>query len=280
MNHSRDNFGLEVDGPVYIPHLYNGKDKTFFMLQWDQSYESSPSTSPTINSIPNPQWLTGNFAGATYWDSTTNSLMPLTIYDPLSPLVSFVDVDGKTKTRHKSVSRQCNSADVYPGRAPAIRYAAISIRVGAGLFQYYNGITPNYNPGPGYAPWQNNLYWIQVQTFTGRSGIFKLDQNFGAKDRGTLQLGEARRYKQHHQSQWHSSEQSGQRDFLPGSAQRDGLGPGRGSYLLAANLILDNKVVVNTPHVVAGVDSWNARQLPDFARLFCHPLSAMPLSTT
>ncbi len=97
----RDNFGLQLDGPVRIPYLYNGKDKTFFMLQWDQSYESSPATSASVNSIPNPQWLTGNFAGAQYYGTpTTQSLMPLVIYDPLSPLVTFKDVDGKTKTAH------------------------------------------------------------------------------------------------------------------------------------------------------------------------------------
>ena len=45
-----------------------------------------PRALSTINSIPNPQWLTGNFAGAQYWDATTQSLGALTIYDPLSPL--------------------------------------------------------------------------------------------------------------------------------------------------------------------------------------------------
>ena len=92
--HKRDQFGVEVDGPFVIPHLYNGRDKTFFTLQWEQAYESLPSTSASINSIPNPQWLTGNFSGAqflyTYQNSgvnpcgsgVTQCLQPLIVYRP------------------------------------------------------------------------------------------------------------------------------------------------------------------------------------------------------
>jgi len=28
-------FGFELDGPVYIPKIYNGKDKTFFMASYE-----------------------------------------------------------------------------------------------------------------------------------------------------------------------------------------------------------------------------------------------------
>ena len=40
--HKRDQFGLELDGPVYIPHVYNGREKTFFLIQWEQAYENLP----------------------------------------------------------------------------------------------------------------------------------------------------------------------------------------------------------------------------------------------
>ena len=59
--HKRDQFGLEADGPVYIPHIYDGRNKTFFTLQWEQGYENLPNNSPNVSSIPDPNWLTGNF---------------------------------------------------------------------------------------------------------------------------------------------------------------------------------------------------------------------------
>jgi hypothetical protein len=180
--HSRDQFGAQLEGPVYIPHLYNGRDRTFFELQWEQQYESIPNTTPTIASLPDPKWLTGDFSNAQYYNSVTQSLMPLIIYDPLSPLVTFRDpLDGKTKTMHSP----------FPGNIiPKNRLDP----VGLGLAQYYGGIKPNYNPGAGYAPFQNNFYWIQVESDVARNGTIKLDQVFGDHDRATVRWGGFERF--------------------------------------------------------------------------------------
>ena len=186
--HRRDQFGVQLDGPIVIPHLYNGRDKAFFELQWDQSYESLPASSPTITSVPNPAWLTGNFQGATYFNTTTNTLLPLIIYDPLSPLTTFVDpADGKTKTTHQPFANNIIPTTCTP-IAPSTRCSTIN-PVGAALAQYYNGIVPNFNPGPGFAPYQNNLQFIQVETDISRNGTVKLDYTFSDKDRASLRWG-------------------------------------------------------------------------------------------
>ena len=180
--HKRDQFGLEVDGPVSIPHLYNGRDRTFFTAQWEQAYEALPNTGASIYSIPNPQWLTGNFAGAQFYNNVTKTLQPLIIYDPLSPLVSVVDpVDGKTKQAHSP----------FPGNMiPQSRLDPVGVAIG----QFYNQFTPNYNPGPGYAPFQNNYFYLPVENDITRNGLFKLDQVFGPRDRGTLRWTGFERY--------------------------------------------------------------------------------------
>ena len=172
--HSRDQFGLEADGPVVIPHLYDGRNKTFFTAQWEQAYEALPNTGANISSIPNPQWLTGNFAGAQYYNQTTHSLQPLIIYDPLSPLVSVVDpVDGKTKLAHSP----------FPGNViPQNRLDPVGVAIG----QFYNQFTPNYNPGAGNAPFQNNYFYLPIENDITRNGLFKLDQVFGPSDRGNV----------------------------------------------------------------------------------------------
>ena len=186
--HRRDQFGVQLDGPIVIPHVYNGRDKAFFELQWDQSYESLPASAPTITSVPNPAWLTGNFQGATYFNTTTNSLQPLIIYDPLSPLTTFVDpIDGKTKTTHQPFPNNIIPTTCTP-IAPSTRCSTIN-PIGAALAQYYNGITPNFNPGVGFAPYQNNLQFIQVETDISRNGTVKLDYNFSDKDRASLRWG-------------------------------------------------------------------------------------------
>lgn len=230
--HSRDQFGAQLEGPVYIPHLYNGRNKTFFELQWEQQYESIPNTTPTISSVPNPQWLTGNFQGAQYYNSVTQTLMPLIIYDPLSPLVTFKDpLDGKTKTMHSP----------FPGNIiPKDRLDP----TGVALAQYYAGITPNYNPGPGYAPYQNNLYWIQVENDTARNGIIKLDQVFGDRDRLTVRWGGFERFANQNQNGIPASD--------PANSITSQVQPAEQQYAIeeihtfSPNFIMDNKAILST----------------------------------
>ncbi|HZL27782.1 MAG TPA: TonB-dependent receptor [Acidobacteriaceae bacterium] len=186
--HRRDQFGVQLDGPIVVPHLYNGRDKAFFELQWDQAYESLPSASPSISSVPNPAWLTGNFQGATYFNSTTNSLQPLIIYDPLSPLTTFKDpIDGKTKTMHQPFPNNIIPTTCTP-IPPSTRCSTIN-PVGAALAQFYAGLQPNYNPGPGFAPYSNNLSFLQVESDISRNGTVKLDYVFSDRDRATLRWG-------------------------------------------------------------------------------------------
>ncbi len=242
INHKRDQFGAEVDGPVVIPHLYNGKDKTFFLMQWEQSYESSPSSTPTINSVPNPAWLTGNFAGAQYFNTVTQKLAPLTIYDPLSPLTSFVDVDGKTKTMHSPFPGNIIPQNCTP--IPPATACSHLDPVGVALANYYAGVPGNTNPGAGFAPFQNNLYYIQVQTFVTRNGTVKLDQVFGPHDRGTLRWGGYEAYNITNPNGIPASD--------PANEIASQVQPSELQFALdevhtfSPNLLLDNKAIVST----------------------------------
>jgi TonB dependent receptor len=180
--HKRDQFGFEMDGSLVIPRIYNGNNKTFFLIQYEQMKESLPSASGTITSIPDPAWLTGDFSNATYFNSQTHSLQPLLIYDPLSPLQSVVDpFDGKTKTAHS----------LFPGnKIPAGRIDP----VGQAIAQLYLGIAPNVSAGVGFAPYQNNHYWLVVEDDIWRNALVKIDHNIGANDKFTARWGaQARR---------------------------------------------------------------------------------------
>ncbi len=242
--HKRDQFGVEVDGPFVLPHLYNGKDKTFFTLQWEQAYESLPSTSASINSIPNPQWLMGNFAGAQFEytaqspNSATNPcgvgvvqcLQPLIIYDPNSPLTSVKDpLDGKTKLSHSPFTGNM----IPQGRLDP---------VGLAIAQAYAGITPNFNPGPGNAPYQNNYYWLQVESDVSRNGLAKFEHTFGEHDRGSIRWEGFERYDQYNGN--------GVPVTDAGNSISHQLQPKDNNFALdeihtfSPNLILDNKVIV------------------------------------
>lgn len=53
--------GAEVDGPVVLPKLYDGRDKTFFMINLENVLTSSPGTH--IDTVPTLAERSGNFSG-------------------------------------------------------------------------------------------------------------------------------------------------------------------------------------------------------------------------
>ncbi|MFN0165723.1 MAG: carboxypeptidase regulatory-like domain-containing protein [Bryobacteraceae bacterium] len=57
----RNQFGFIVSGPLLIPKLYNGKDRTFLMFSWEWQRQRNGTTSTTI--VPTPEERAGNFSG-------------------------------------------------------------------------------------------------------------------------------------------------------------------------------------------------------------------------
>jgi Carboxypeptidase regulatory-like domain len=169
--HNRNQFSLEFDGPVEIPHLFNGKHKLFFTASYEEMLEVLPSNGYSFYSIPNPDWVNGDFSSAQYWNSTTQSLQPLGIYDPLTPLQTFVDPnDGITKTAHSQ----------FPGnKIPTNRIDP----VGQAILNYLVQVKPNNNPGPGYAPYTNNWRSLVSESDIWRNALIKVDYDVSSADR-------------------------------------------------------------------------------------------------
>ena len=73
----RNEYGASLGGPVKLPHLYNGKDRTFFFFAWEGLNLRSGSTIGT--SLPTASMRQGDFSQLT---DGQNRL--ITIYDPWS----------------------------------------------------------------------------------------------------------------------------------------------------------------------------------------------------
>jgi hypothetical protein len=69
--------GLVFDGPVWIPKVYNGRDKTFFMFSWEKIISSIPD--PHFRTVPTLEQRNGDFRNTLNADG-----QPINIYDPLS----------------------------------------------------------------------------------------------------------------------------------------------------------------------------------------------------
>jgi hypothetical protein len=57
---SKYDYGGTFSGPVRIPHLYNGRDRTFFLFAWEKYQLHLGST--TISTVPTAAERTGNFS--------------------------------------------------------------------------------------------------------------------------------------------------------------------------------------------------------------------------
>jgi hypothetical protein len=55
------NYGYSIGGPVMLPKIYNGKNKTFFYHNWERTLQRN-FTSTSFSTLPTPEFKQGNFA--------------------------------------------------------------------------------------------------------------------------------------------------------------------------------------------------------------------------
>jgi hypothetical protein len=69
-------FGGTVGGPVYLPKMYNGRDKTFFFTSYERIRPITPSLETLT--VPTAEFRRGDFS------SLLNRATPLLVYDPVT----------------------------------------------------------------------------------------------------------------------------------------------------------------------------------------------------
>jgi hypothetical protein len=77
----RNEFGVSAGGPIILPHIYHGKNKSFWFLAYERF--SLADTAPVLVAVPPTAWRNGDFSGYTNGagvyqqlydpDTTTNS---------------------------------------------------------------------------------------------------------------------------------------------------------------------------------------------------------------
>ena len=82
----RNQFGFTLGGPVVIPHLYSGHDRTFFFTDYEGLRSASPVTA--TNTVPTTANRSGDFSAllgaAIGTDSLGRPILSGAIYDPYS----------------------------------------------------------------------------------------------------------------------------------------------------------------------------------------------------
>jgi hypothetical protein len=164
-DHYLDQYGLSIGGPVVIPGVYQGKNKTFFMFSGERYREGTPA--PQFSTTPTDAMKRGDFSGLV--DSQGRLIR---IYDPATGR----DVNG-VWTR-----------DPFPGNIiPESRIDPAARRI----MQYYP--SPNGSTA-GVAPWQQNLIYAEhINKDLFWNWVGKVDHNFTPNDRTYFRWGENER---------------------------------------------------------------------------------------
>ena len=154
----RNQFGAVVDGPVWIPNAYNGRNRTFFMFSWESFRQSVGNI--RLSRVPTPLERTGDFSQTR--DVSGNIVL---LKDPLA---------GGTCTA-------AQKGGCFPGnRIPASRISPIAAK-----------IVP-YWPLPNH-PADINNYLTNVATSSPwNSFISKFDHRLSQKHTLSFQLFERR----------------------------------------------------------------------------------------
>src|SRR5260370_1424834 len=152
-----DQYGFSVGGPVYIPKVYNGKDKTFFFSAWEAYKQNQSFPQNDISSVPTVAQKNGDFS-----QTRTAAGQLITIYDPTTGVLTN--------------GQWVRSA--FPGNViPANRFDP----VGKKIVSLYPD--PNLTTA-GSVNWQNNFFLNHNGTsYNFHNIVERIDHNFSEKER-------------------------------------------------------------------------------------------------
>jgi hypothetical protein len=164
----RDQYGFELDGPLVIPHYYNGHDKTFFAMQFERYNENDPqdgvASVPEFSPGSTTQTVaqTGDFSGA-YYLGNANVHLPVNIYNPFTITTDYDTTDPRTQFVNNTIP--------------------------SGLLNTTTKAILSYLPKPNRTTASNlqwgedNYAWSESGKLPYDSATIRLDRNFTANDR-------------------------------------------------------------------------------------------------
>ncbi|MGB6697059.1 MAG: carboxypeptidase-like regulatory domain-containing protein, partial [Terracidiphilus sp.] len=158
----QNQFGASAGGPLSIPKLYNGKNRTFFYVAWEGYRYASKVETGTL--APTAAMDAGDFSGVT---NSNGNMIP--IYDPTTTTLV-----GGNYTR-ETFTQEYNEG---PGNT-----ALCGGHVNCIPASRFNAITKLYLPliptGSNTIVNGVNLFFPQNTDATQNSGTLRVDQNFG-----------------------------------------------------------------------------------------------------
>ena len=166
-NDKQNDYGGNLGGPVVIPHLYNGKDKTFFFFNWEQYRHSLGG--PITSTVPTIAQRGGDFSELLGSPRTDANGSPILNPCDGTPIVNGQIFDPTT-TRTLASGVQCRTA--FAGNAiPSSRFSPAATNV----LKYY--------PLPTSPSLTNNYVLSSASPLTNTTYTFRIDESLSSKDK-------------------------------------------------------------------------------------------------
>jgi len=126
--YKQNDFGFTAGGPVWIPKVYHGKDKTFFFFSYE-GFRNRTGANGTAFTVPTPEMYNGDFSK---WVTAAGVMIP--IYNPLSQVTNADGSVTRTPFPNNQVPKTLFS--------PAFQKALGVFQSGAASIMPNNGATP------------------------------------------------------------------------------------------------------------------------------------------
>ena len=160
----KNEYGLLLGGPVWIPHVYDGRNRTFFFFAWEQFRQNQGYQN--LITIPTAANLAGDFS-----QNLTTTVLETNPCDgtPVFQGQIFDPTTTRTLTTGPAKGTQCRTA--YTGN-----------RITSGLSAVSQAIA-QYIPAPTTGGTVNNYNFAGSYPIISTAETLRVDQSFGQSDK-------------------------------------------------------------------------------------------------
>ena len=137
--YKQHDFGFSVGGPVYIPKIYNGRNKTFFFVSYE-AFRNREGATGAQRTVPTPEMYSGDFRN---WVNTSGVQIP--IFDPTTQTTNAAGVTTRTAFPNNQIPASMFDPDIVKA---------------LGVFRSGAIPTPNNGAAPGTAGYVQNNYLV------------------------------------------------------------------------------------------------------------------------
>ena len=158
----QNDFGFTAAGPLVVPKVYDGRNKTFFFMSFE-GFRNRVGSNDSILSVPTPEMYNGDFRN---WVAQNGSL--LTVYNPAT---TRANPNGVGFIR-----------DPFPNnQIPVSMFSRTASQIAA----FGKGVAPNRGFAPGTSGYVRQNYIVSGGTLVTPTDKWsvKADQNFGSNHR-------------------------------------------------------------------------------------------------